>query len=422
MGRTQRARTRKKNNVVEDTQINSDIDENLINLYKWLKQNHWRNETALKIKSFPVTNRGVTSTKTIRKNDTLIKVPYDLMITFTTVQTYFAENQLTLEEKLTMQEFLALFLILERQNKQSPWKDYINSLPSELPDLPWLKSAEQINLYPQDLQIASVKNLENFATSLKRVRKSIGKHLHCVSLEVIFKWAFVLVNTRVVYVNPNIVWAINNSMSCLLMDEPSQALCPFLDMFNHHFHANTDAMLTEEEDGLKYQLKTLTSYRAYEQIMISYGPHDNNTLLMQYGFFIPGNIFDTVKFEFHEVKDLLKFNIDSKKYKFIKNHKFDSDLYIGHNGVSFNMKALFYIIQCMDIRNCSADIFADAYPEDFSEIVSDYKNILVSYKLKCFQNDFERFEKTEVVNCERTLMGNYLEYRISFLKEWIKNG
>lgn len=423
MGRTKRTRIRKKNKFVENVEDNSDKDKNLISLYKWLKQNSWYNQTALKIKRFPDTDRGVTSSKTLRQNDTLIQISYDLMITFTTIQTCFAKNKLTLNEKLTMQEFLALFLILERENNQSLWRYYINSLPSELPDLPWLKSADEIKLYPEDLRIASIKNLENFATSLERVRKSIGKHLHCVSFEVLFKWAFILVNTRAVYVNPNFVWAINNSMKCLLLDEPSQALCPFLDMFNHHFHANTEAMMIEEDGGLKYKLKTLTSYRAYEQIMISYGPHDNDKLLMQYGFFIPGNIFDTVKFDLQEVKELIKFNIDNKKYKFIKNHKFDSDLYIGQSGVSFNLKALFYVIDCVDIQNCSANIFGDVYPEDFTEIVNDYKNILVAYKLKCFENDLERFEKVNLVNCENTLMVDFLKYRINFLKELFnKNG
>lgn len=419
MGRTKRRRRQRKFSRAHEGDTDLDKDENLINLQKWLKLNCWINGTKLTIRHFRETGRGITSTKSMHKNNTLIRVPYDLMITFTTIQTHLAESKITLDEKLTMQDFLALYLLLELNNESSSWKAYINSLPSKLPDLPWLRTIKEINSYPQDLQIASRKNLETFESSLERVRKSIGKYLHCVSLELLFKWSYVLVNTRAVYVDPNLVWAINNSLRGLLLDEPSQALCPFLDMFNHHFHANTEAQLIQQDGVFTYELKTLTSYKAFEQIMISYGPHDNDSLLMQYGFFIPGNIFDSVRYEFQEVKDLIQCNFDSKKYRFIKDHKFDSELYIGNNDISFNLKALYYLLHSVDGGNWSAVIFSNSYTDNFYEAVGEYSLILLNYKLNCFEGDLRRFEGTTMNKANNNLMDTYLRYKISFVSELI---
>lgn len=420
MGRTKRIRINRKYSGRTDKQHNIELDDNVINLQKWLKRNDWRNETKLRLRYFPETGRGLTSSKPVRINNTLISMPYDLMITFTTIQTYFAANNLTLDEKLTMQEFLTLFLMLERTNKTSPWTPYINCLPYELPDLPWMKRPEEIHLYPQDLQIASRKNLENFKTSRKRVGKSIRKHLDCVSYELLFKWAFVLVNTRAVYVDPNLVWSINNSLRTSLLDEPSQALCPFLDMFNHHSEANTEAKLVRIQNSLTYELKTLTGYKAHEQIFISYGPHDNNVLLMQYGFFINGNPFEVVKFQFEEVREMLQLDFNTKKYKFIMDHSFDNDLYVGYSGVSFNLKALLYVGQTDSLKKCSVDIFSDSYPELFENVAKIYLNVLLKSKLELSKSDLLRYVENTRTTCseeEEDLLQCYLKYRINFVSE-----
>ena len=43
-----------------------------------------------------------------------------------------------------------------------------------------------------------------------------------------------------------------------------------------------------------YEIRTLVPYRPYEQVFISYGPHDNTRLLAEYGFVLPDNQHNTM--------------------------------------------------------------------------------------------------------------------------------
>lgn len=339
MGRTKRLRSKRK---LSERPLNVDNDLTAISLTKWLVHNCWRNYTNLRLRNFPRTGRGVMSSTQIKENDILITVPFDLMITYNTLKENLQEMISVQSHGLKIHDLLTLFLITEKGKDDSLWKSYMESLPSELPLLPWLAVSNEINLYPVDLQIICEKNRENFLESMSRAKKSISRVDGCVLDENLFKWGYVLVNTRAVYVDPQIAIA-NGQFSDLLIDQPSMALCPFLDMFNHHFLAKTEAEIIEKEGKLVYRLKTFTKYKKYDQIFISYGVHDNIKLLMEYGFFIPGNILDVVKFDLHSLLDIFKVNLKQKSYKFIMDHNFNSDLYVGYNGISFNLKAVFFV-------------------------------------------------------------------------------
>lgn len=79
------------------------------------------------------------------------------------------------------------------------------------------------------------------------------------------------------------------------------------------FSANTEANLVQDGGELVYQLKTLAGFKKKKQIFISYGQHDNVKLLNEYGFFMPGNIYDTLIFKFEDVLKVLGFNLDQNR-------------------------------------------------------------------------------------------------------------
>lgn len=418
MGRTKRLRSKKK---LSEKPLNVANELTTISLTRWLVHNNWRNDTNLQLRNFPRTGRGVMSSKQIKENDILITVPYDLMITYSTLKATLKEMISPRRHGLKIHDLLMLFLVAEKQKDKSLWKSYMDSLPSQLPALPWLAAPNEINLYPVDLQVISEKNRENFSESMSRVKKSISKVDGCVMRdENLFKWGYVLVNTRAVYVDPQIATAKGEFLD-FLIDQPSMALCPFLDMFNHHFLAKTEAEIVEQQGKLVYRLKSLTEYRKYDQIFISYGAHDNTKLLMEYGFFIPGNILDVVQFDLRNLLDVLNVNLDQKRYKFIMDHNFNSDLYVGYSGISFNLKAVLFIFFYGDCQNYSAVIFSDTYPDIFLQNVDKWKNELLDYKLNIFENDHRKlkncgFEKSE----NAKLMENFLEYRTFFVND-LKN-
>ncbi|KAJ8943372.1 hypothetical protein NQ318_002605 [Aromia moschata] len=187
-----------------------------------------------------------------------------------------------------------------------------------------------------------------------RARRSIEKHSDCVLDENLFKWGYVLVNTRAVYVQPDLVRNMShNPLDDVLAEEPKMALCPFLDMFNHHFLAANEAEI--------------------------------------YGFYIPNNVLDTVKFELQEVLSVLKLNLDERQYKFLKDHNFDKtdDLYIGYEGISFALRAVLFVSFNETIRNYNSVVFG-SYPEDFFEKLPVWTDKLLRYKSEMFQKDYKR--------------------------------
>jgi hypothetical protein len=47
-----------------------------------------------------------------------------------------------------------------------------------------------------------------------------------------------------------------------------------------------------------YEIKTHKSYKKYDQVFISYGPHNNIHLLLEYGFILPDDPHDVYEIDF----------------------------------------------------------------------------------------------------------------------------
>lgn len=70
-----------------------------------------------------------------------------------------------------------------------------------------------------------------------------------------------------------------------------RALLPVIDMCNHSFQPNCD--IRKEADGA-ITLFATRDVQAGEQLVLSYGPLDNHTLLLDYGFCVADNPYDNV--------------------------------------------------------------------------------------------------------------------------------
>lgn len=82
-------------------------------------------------------------------------------------------------------------------------------------------------------------------------------------------------------------------------DINSLALAPFLDMFNHSNDADVEVNIDIKNNA--YILKTLRSYKKYDQVFIKYGSHSSHKLLLEYGFTLSRNPNDFVKFSYDEI-------------------------------------------------------------------------------------------------------------------------
>ncbi|KAK6096779.1 hypothetical protein MT418_003600 [Batrachochytrium dendrobatidis] len=126
----------------------------------------------------------------------------------------------------------------------------------------------------------------------------------------IFKWAWIVVNTRCITMNTN---AISKPQLSHIHQQPIITLAPFLDCLNHTSTARISAGYDTVEKA--YIIRTLVPYKKGSQVFINYGPHDNNFLLAEYGFAILKNPFNHVVLDrevdfmmqhFGTVSDLLK--------------------------------------------------------------------------------------------------------------------
>ncbi|CAG9768686.1 unnamed protein product [Ceutorhynchus assimilis] len=421
MGRTKRKRNK---SAREPININLGTDQESINLKQWLKtQNPFYDPLHLQLRNFSATGRGVSAKKSVQPSEVLLKIPFRLLITFDSIRKSELVDYFDVGQKpLTIHTLLAVFLVMEKhKGKKSKWKNYIESLPYPEPLLPWMCNDEEF--YPDELKSCAVKLQQNFEESFKNLSLNLSVLCKCCKNSLnylldfdMFKWAYVLVNTRAVYIDADYLISNDNSHVSLLVDEPILALCPYLDLINHHYKARTKANVVNVDGEAFYQLITMTGFSKYEQIFISYGAHSNDKLFMEYGFFIPGNVFDFVKISFKEILEILKISLDERQYKAIKNYKFNAnEVYINQNGPSFVLKAILFVGYYPEILNYGSFIFSNRFPSDFSSVILKGTRVLLNFKLEEYKSDVRRYEDN--VDDFAKLMSNYLEYRVKYVQD-----
>uniref|UniRef100_A0A182SU68 Rubisco LSMT substrate-binding domain-containing protein n=1 Tax=Anopheles maculatus TaxID=74869 RepID=A0A182SU68_9DIPT len=204
-----------------------------------------------------------------------------------------------------------------------------------------------------------------------------------------YKWAYFAVNSRSVFLDPMAVKMINSFLPSgslfedFLADEPSMALAPFLDFFNHQSGTKTnselslsitqirDRLLKEQPLELFYNLHTDAAHLAGQQIFISYGTHNNTKLLLEYGFFIPSNPDDFVEFTLGTINAFIKHDpelrclrLPREKYRFLADHHLDEQLFfVPDDLLSHNLAVCLTVLFVeRNIHHMKAVAFADTPP------------------------------------------------------------
>ena len=170
-----------------------------------------------------------------------------------------------------------------------------------------------------------------------------------------YAWAWFTVNTRAVYFKDSNYQKYPNTCQVDLGDDHENlALAPFLDLFNHSSKADVEAgfNLQHKVSESYYTIKTNTKYRKYDQVFINYGPHCNLRLYLEYGFSEENNDNDFIPVTAAEVIDIFISNQElSSEDIFVQNAlamvektKLHENLRIDNNGPSWNVAALFYVM------------------------------------------------------------------------------
>lgn len=405
MGRTKRYRNiahkSRQIQVTDDPQIHHD-------LYKFLASHGWKNESSLNVGCFKDTGRGLYARNDLPENDVIIELPIDCMITIVTLENDDEFIELFDSDKIedfkglmSFQGLLAFYLSYQKSlREESSWKTYIKTLPKSFSTPYFCKKSELYHL-PDHL----IKMIVDQNSTIKTQYEILSKLLKDSSRICLdsFKWAYFVCNSRSVFINSKLLEPLVDShlLKELLSDDPNMALAPMLDLLNHSDRVQSQCQLSHspafieinvhkfksKELKLTYQLISKNPFKKFDQIFINYGSHNNTKLLLEYGFIINNNQMDFLEFSLDDVNNYIKNHSELKhmvipkhKYKFIRDHNLDSQLYIDvHDGLNHNFKAILAILLLpQNLYNLTQVAFGDEL--DFNDVREHAEKIVTRKK------------------------------------------
>jgi ATP-binding cassette subfamily B (MDR/TAP) protein 7 len=391
------------------------------NLYKFLAARGWRNENYLKVGSFKDTGRGLYAKRDLLANDEIIELPIDCMISILTLGNDEEFNELFDQDKIeefkgqvSFQALLAFYLSYQKSMEDSPWINYIETLPESFSTPYFCKKSELYHL-PDHLLRMIVDQNKTIKTQFELLSKLLNEPSK-ISLDT-FKWSYFVCNSRSVFINSKILEPLVDSelFKELLSDDPNMALAPMLDLLNHSDRVQSQCQLSHsaafiemnahkfksKECKLTYQLINKNSFKKFDQIFINYGNHNNTKLLLEYGFIIRNNQMDFLEFSLDDVNNYIKNHlvlrhmvVPKHKYKFIRDHNLDSQLYIDINdGLNHNFKAILAILLLpQNLYNLTQVAFGDEL--DFNDVREHAVEIVLNKK-KEIEKLYKALEKEE---------------------------
>ncbi|KAM5333114.1 SET domain-containing protein 4 isoform 2-T4 [Glossophaga mutica] len=336
-GRTSRMRRRKLFRNSESRGVNESCKPEFIELMKWLKDRKFE-DTNLVPAYFPGTGRGLMSKTSLQEGQVILSLPESCLLTTDTVirsylGAYVAEWQPPPSPLLA----LCTFLVAEKHaGDRSPWKPYLEILPKAY-TCPACLEPEVADLLPRPLKAkarAQRTRVQELFTSSRDFFSSL-QPLFSEAVESIFSyraflWAWGTVNTRAVYL-------ARGRRPCFSAEPDTCALAPYLDLLNHSPAVQVNAAFNEETRC--YEIRTGSSWRPHEEVLICYGPHDNQRLLLEYGFVPPRNPHACV----HVAQDVLVKYLPAadkqmdRKLSILKDRDFTENLTFGWDGPSWRL-------------------------------------------------------------------------------------
>ncbi|XP_076159735.1 SET domain-containing protein 4 isoform X1 [Alosa pseudoharengus] len=335
--RGRRARKKKKKKTKSLTLCH---EPRFVELRRWLKERGFRSKLLIPA-HFGDTGRGLMVTSPIKANEMLISLPEQCLLTTSTVLgSYLGEYIKRWKPPVSPLLALCAFLIAERHaGSLSKWKPYIDVLPQTY-TCPAYFSDDVINLLPPGLRVKARDQRERvwelhsssaaFFASLQPLLREPAVTLFSHDA---LCWAWCSVNTRTVY--------MRHPQSPHLSTEPDvYALAPYLDLLNHCPQVQVGQVTAGFSQANRcYEIRSVQGCSKFHQAFICYGPHDNQRLLLDYGFVAPGNPHAVVYVDLGILKLCLNDRDKQlpQKLLFLKEHDFLMNLTFGFDGPSWRL-------------------------------------------------------------------------------------
>ncbi|XP_066455094.1 SET domain-containing protein 4 isoform X2 [Eleutherodactylus coqui] len=333
-GRTGR---RRKKKVPEASAESRSHEERNIRLRRWMKGRGFQDK-QLRAAHFSDTGRGLMSARPLQPGALIISLPESCLLTTSTVlRSDLGKYIRGWRPPLSPLLALCTFLVLERYvGDRSPWKPYLDVLPNAY-DCPVYWEAETVNCLPDPVKQKALEQrsaVREFYSSALPFFRSLDPLFPEAAENILtydaVRWAWCTVNTRTVYMK-------HARRECFSAEEDVYALAPYLDLLNHQAGVQVEGAFNEKNRC--YEIRTLVPYRKYEQVFICYGHHDNQRLLLEYGFIAANNPHQSV---YVTAAVILQFvsrenKQSEKKLSLLKENGFLENLTFGQDGPSWRL-------------------------------------------------------------------------------------
>lgn len=254
--------------------------------------------------------RGLFATENINKDETLIEIPLELLITNEQAGEYIV-NKYSKESKMSKEEIKSIFdkcyatskfkiilYILENDKVKS--STYHNIIKSST-----------IETFPNYISDNDVKLLENTdAINLINSKKEVLDHdINLLyKIKSVKKFPFDLLKKYYFIISSRLFTVTSNGKSLM-------ALVPYIDMLNHNNNIDNFILWDYDENKKCFCAKTDNYIDEGEEIFDSYGTKSNTELYITYGFTQEENRRKSVTLEFNNNKYECIETYDHKKNK-----------------------------------------------------------------------------------------------------------
>ncbi|XP_020776684.1 SET domain-containing protein 4 isoform X2 [Boleophthalmus pectinirostris] len=339
-GRVARKRRRKCGMRVQSVSLCHQAS--YVRLIRFLKQRGFAS-TILLPAQFTDTGRGLQTLKTVKPGQLLISLPQACLLTTTTVLNSYLgpliKGWMPHPSPLLV---LCVFLVLERHRVPlSEWYPYIDVLPTTY-TCPVYFADDVIALLPKVVQRhaleqrASVQELHSSNQDFFRwLQPLVIEPVEEVFTYEALRWAWCTVNTRSVF--------MAHSPSQFLSGQDVCALAPFLDLLNHRPDVQVSANFNS--DTRCYEIHSVSGIDRYQQAFINYGSHDNQRLLVEYGFVATNNPHSVVYLDKDILCKVLQGDSNlQQKIKFLSQNELLSNLTLSSEGPGWRLQTVVRVL------------------------------------------------------------------------------
>ncbi|XP_027366141.1 fructose-bisphosphate aldolase-lysine N-methyltransferase, chloroplastic [Abrus precatorius] len=224
--------------------------------------------------------RSLFASKIIQTGDCILKVPYSVQIT---ADNLLPEIRPFIGEEVGNIAKLAIVILIEKKlGQDSEWYPYISCLPQqgELHNTIFWNESELDMIRPSSVYLETIdqkSQIEKDFLAIKPVFECFLQSSGDFTYKD-FMHACTLVGSR--------AWGSTKGLS----------LIPFADFLNHD--GVSEAIVMSDDDKQYSEVIADRDYAPGEQVLIRYGKFSNATLILDFGFTIPHNIYDQVQIQF----------------------------------------------------------------------------------------------------------------------------